>query len=206
MINKMYASTKYTQNITRLLKSFQTVFLFFFRPARIRGYASFSQPRNKQSSPEHLENGIRNHGKFSPKIGQPFRKLLPHPFATLAFTLDSTNCFHRNEIKGGGVSSIRTCRVRSLRSESMHSPPPLSKNLPTETRHGKLDNWQPTVFWRFFARGFLHAFWQWLIREQARIEEAGESANWEEAPSNHRLVTSRQRWRSSEEGSRIISP
>lgn len=79
---------------------------------------------------EHLENGIRNHGNLSPipKIGEPFRKLVPHPLLrypclVLDFTLDPTNCFPRNEIKGGGFPfrafAESTLGVRNLCFQSI---------------------------------------------------------------------------------------
>lgn len=96
---------------------------------------------------EHLENGIRNHGNLSPipKIGEPFRKLVPHPLLrypclVLDFTLDPTNCFPRNEIKVSRFEHSRRAHVAyeicasSRSSAGKKNParsPPLSKNLLT---------------------------------------------------------------------------
>lgn len=120
---------------------------------------------------EHLENGIRNHGNLSPipKIGEPFRKLVPHPLLrypclVLDFTLDPTNCFPRNEIKVSSIRGEHTWRTKSALPvdrlpgrkirRGLH---PFRKIFWRDSTRSRRINIITRVFWRFFAR-FLPCF------------------------------------------------
>lgn len=104
--------------------------------------------KRKEKNKNHRRtSGKRNHGNLSPipKIGEPFRKLVPHPLLrypclVLDFTLDPTNCFPRNEIKVSRFEHSRRAHVAyeicasSRSSAGKKNParsPPLSKNLLT---------------------------------------------------------------------------
>lgn len=105
------------------------------------------QKKRKKNKNHRRTSGKRNHGNLSPipKIGEPFRKLVPHPLLrypclVLDFTLDPTNCFPRNEIKVSRFEHSRRAHVAyeicasSRSSAGKKNParsPPLSKNLLT---------------------------------------------------------------------------
>lgn len=160
-------------------------------------------PNRKEKNKSHRgTSGKRNpESRGNLFLQDPFRKLVPHPllrYPCLAlhhFTLHSTNCFPRNEIKG---RRFRTFAHVAYTKSHLHLQQG-KKNLHPFRKIFRRDSTRPrriNIITRQFSDGFSRgsslAFWRRLIREQATIQPR-ESANWKEAPSNHRLVTSRQR-------------
>lgn len=164
-------------------------------------------PNRKEKNKSHRgTSGKRNPESRGNLFQDPFRKLVPHPllrYPCLAlhhFTLHSTNCFPRNEIKGrrfrtfakstrGVYEILSTFCTYNKGKKNLH---PFRKIFRRDSTQLRRINIITRQFSDGFSRGSSLAFWRRLIREQATIQPR-ESANWKEAPSNHRLVTSRQR-------------